>query len=331
MKNFFKFFSIIAVIAAIGFSMVACEYGIGGVDFGGKKSNTTDLTKYDYVFRIVDVAAEKDSRFVAQVNNHTEKLQKLATIFSGIKSSGERKVATDTTLAELAQIAVTAYTNPEVFELVNDLAAEGLYVQFAYKEFLIDQCVIPENARSVGLVSSVLQMKVLTYDGLSDEPSHWSYSNQGIKNIASVFSARSLAVEQNPSVSLAVAKESLDIVKEYTQHYADCMFSSPNSIVTEQPDGSFLVVNGDTTSTLEFEYAAITDGSRGIWDKIKKAVCKAVDTVKEAFTNHPVTTVIAITLTIVGTAASAGLITLPAGLGISGTGLSGTISFTFFL
>jgi hypothetical protein len=113
------------------------------------------------------------------------------------------------------------------------------------------------------------------------------------------------------------------------QEYSKILMADLNSIITEQADGTFIVQNGDMETVIETTEISVTTGSasRGIFDLIKKAVSKVVSTIKA----HPVASAIAIACTVVSIASGAGLITLPAGLVVSGNGLTGYIGVAFLL
>jgi len=289
-----------------------------------------NFQKFDYVFRVVDVSDLTDSRSVNQFFDYTTELKALAAIFSDIKpSNGSRSAENKLILNELAQTAVIAYTNPDVLVLVDNLASNGLYVQFAYKEFLIDQCIIPDNSRSIGQKLNITTKKALVFNGNSPDPLKWNSEYIDLKSISVQSNTRSITSSSENEISLSIAKDRMHIIDEYTQIYADILYSSPESIVTELADNTFLIENGNTITTIKIEDMISADNSRGIFDDFKNFVTSKVDSIATAFKTSPIFTTIAITFTagctLVYICSGLGIITLPAWLAVT------TNTITFFL
>jgi hypothetical protein len=298
-----------------------------------EESASKGLEKYNYIFRVVDISnSSSRSIFSEKINAHEEKLEQLAGVFANTNSGNISTRSVNSAhpiINNLASAAFTAYTVPEVQYLVSQLASEGVYIQFSYKEFLIDQCVPRNSERSIATSFSKSVKNVLEFDGSSTSPMQWAAKAETITFIETAGKARTAEYVEPELVTLQIAPENKAIVDEYMQEYSQILLADQNSIVTEQPDGSYIIVNGDTESVIETTDTADTtvSASRGLFSLIKKAVSNVVTTIKK----NPVVSAIAITCTVIGFASGAGLITLPAGLLVSGNGLTGTIGFVFFL
>jgi hypothetical protein len=328
-----QFLSLVSMIL-LSLVVVSCSDALKSVpqnnDSIGEQKSTKNLQKYDYVFRVVDVSVDNDARFLAQINTHQRDLQKLASFFSNIINSESRSVAnSDIVIHNLAQTAFTAYSTPEVHMLLNDLANDGVYIQFAYKEFLIDQCVISDTERSINSSFAISTKRTLVFNGNTTNPTNWTSEYHDVKFIETTSGTRSLSDEAEPSVTLTIANENREVILAYLESYADVVSSAPNAILTKQDDGSYLVTNGDMTTVIGFDGNNL-DSARGLWDKIVKTITTAISKPLYA-----VNTIAFLTVVAVSALSGVGVITLPAivstSVTASATSASASIGLVFFL
>ncbi|MDR3130172.1 MAG: hypothetical protein LBU18_01350 [Treponema sp.] len=281
-----------------------------------------DLHKYDYVFRLVDTADNR-SAFYDKISGHRDSLEMLASFFAE-KGAVDRTAESSVNIYDhLAQVAYIAYSSPEVHTLVEDLASDGLYVQFSYKEFLVDQCFIPENnSRTASEKFGVIKKNILVFSGSSVNLENWASEYRDIRFLETAPASRS-AVDTEPStITLSIASENAEHIQAYMASYTEVLANAADAKISENGDGSYTIVNGYLTTDIEFSTGR---ESRGLFSSFVKKVKSAFSSPARAFA-----TVCTITLTAVSIASGAGLITLPAYLSVTG-GANASITFVILL
>jgi Txe/YoeB family toxin of Txe-Axe toxin-antitoxin module len=318
--------AMVVFIAFFGCDNVSLNHA--GMD---EKSTQKNLEKYDYIFRVVDISNDNKGRFVQKINAHEDKLEQLASVFADIKAKDSPNRSTNSAnpiINNLARTAFTAYTTPEVLDLVTQLASEDIYIQFSYKEFLIEQCEPYNVDRSLATTFSKRTKNVLEFDGSNISPSQWLPKKETITFVGTAGSVRALEDAGSDLITLNIAPENKVIVDEYMEEYSEILLADKNSIITEQPDGNYVIVNGYTETVIETTNANVSASmNRGLLSSLKKAVSKIVTTIK----SNPVGIIGAAVCTVVAAASGAGLITLPAWLAVSGGELTGSIAIVFLL
>jgi len=222
--------------ALVAFAIVACQMDSSDVLSNNNALNETpapisqDLGGFDYVFCVVDVSASNSrtnaGSFEELLNTNAEELQTLAAIFDG-KVPDVQNGSKVSVLARLAQINILSDSNTDVRNIVNYLASQGLYVQFAHKDFLISQTESFVGKRSVenaGIVSK----RTLTYNGQSTIPNNWISDYGTFQQVDTNRTA-----DESQSVWLSFAEGSEDILGEYMQALADAMLLFPGAEVIE--------------------------------------------------------------------------------------------------
>lgn len=323
----------IILLSLVGFiTFFGCDNFTQNISTTDAKSTSKSLEKYNYIFRVVDMSSSSSrSVFAEKVGAYENKLEQLASVFANIDAENTSNRSLDSTnpiISNLAHTAFTAYTTPEVLDIVTQLASEDIYIQFSYKEFLIEQCEPYNSNRSVHSSYTSSIKNVIEFDGSNTNPTQWTRKAETITFIETATTARTLEYAEPTEVTLQIIPENKAIVDEYMQEYSEILLADQNSVVTEQSDGTYIIANGYMETLVETTDISVTASvNRGFFDSIKKAVQKVVTKIK----THPVASVIAIGLTVVSIASGAGLITLPAGMVVAGSGLSGSIGFVFFL
>ena len=221
-----------------------------------------DLSAFGYVFRVVD--AHESDGFEGLIDAHASDLQRLAAILNdGLPMA--RMAGEGADLARLAQISILAGSDPEARALVADLAAQGVYVQFAYRDFLISQTEGFSNARSFGSGPEVVSRRTLTFGGQSVNPSDWAFSHGGFISLDESSAVRSIEEGDGELTWLRIAEGSEVIMKDYINAFAEAMMAFPGAEIVELDNGSFSVTIGDMT----VEFAAEEDSLlQRVWKEI---------------------------------------------------------------
>ncbi|MCL2609382.1 MAG: hypothetical protein FWD94_05710 [Treponema sp.] len=264
----------VALVLLFGFVFTGCN---NSVDLVGKDEVLSvpmpELSAFDYVFRVVDVSGLTNGAgvegFEELVNAHSADLQQLAAVFESNLSTAQRG-RTNSVISRLAEINIIAESNREVRSMVSRLASEGVYVQFAYRDFLLGQTESFAANHSRSLHKDTVSRRTLTFDGHSENPGNWvSGHGEFIPLDGDIVTRAGNLAEINGLASLPLAEGRENIVSEYLQTLADVALSFPGAEITKQADGTFVVSIGDMT----LEFTAEDELSRGLLKKITGVAC----------------------------------------------------------
>lgn len=274
MKRFFRFVSLLTICIFLALFLSCC------LDYSPQQSGSS-MKNYNYYFKVYvpeRYVRTMNEEKIAEINN---KIFQLGQFFE--KQCGRRFRSSEDPIIKTAIVAATVFISEEVRNKTIELANEGAFVMFSYKEMLIDNSELDIEQKMV----SSEEFKLFVYDGSNDPFDKRAWKEEKINHTIPSSLRHESDVYNSSEISSApnihFNAKNAELVQNFFNSMVDLISADSRVDIDNITEDISILKTKSSEMIVEFEDISAEENNRGWKKKIKKVTSKVITTIEQKY------------------------------------------------